>query len=193
MQDAFSLREKLSGASEATRLDVLARLVAAGDQAAFESIYLETVDGIFGYVRGQCRNAATAEDLVANVYLKAWKSAASYRQGSNNYRKWLFTIARNELVDHWRRDRQWSPLDDLNLPDHAEETQPMPGHEDASAIAEALTRLNAEQREVVVLRFFNELSHAEIAQILGKREGAVRAQLLRALRQMRKAMHHAAS
>ncbi|MGE3076104.1 MAG: RNA polymerase sigma factor [Dehalococcoidia bacterium] len=193
MQDAFSLRQRLIQASGQTRLDILAGLVASGDESAFESIYLETVDSVYGYLRGQCRNDATAEDLVANVYLKAWKSAASYRQGSNNYQRWLFTIARNELVDHWRRNREVSPFDDLNFADSG--TVPMDDAmgEDYSAISEALGRLNAEQREVVILRFFNELSHAEIARILGKREGAVRAQLLRALRQMRKAISNVAT
>ncbi|MGE0598638.1 MAG: RNA polymerase sigma factor [Dehalococcoidia bacterium] len=193
MQDAFSLRQKLTRASGQTRLDILARLVASGDEAAFEAIYLETVDAVYGYLRGQCRNDATAEDLVANVYLKAWKSAASYRQGSNNYRRWLFTIARNELIDYWRRNRELSPFDDLNFPDNAVDPGDAALEEDYSAVSEALARLNAEQREVIVLRFFNELSHAEIARILGKREGAVRAQLLRALRQMRKAIGNAAT
>ena len=55
-----------------------------------------------------------------------------------------------------------------------------------------LDRVTPEQREVVVLRYFSELSHAEIGRVLGKREGAVRAQLLRALRQMRKVMNNAA-
>ncbi len=193
MQDAFSLRQKLSRASGTTRLDVLARLIASGDETAFETIYLETVDRVYAYVRGQCRNDASAEDIVANVYLKAWKSAATYRHGSNNYQRWLFTIARNALIDHWRRNREVSPFDDLNFPDIASDASESAVEEDYSMVSEALNRLNAEQREVVVLRFFNELSHAEIAQILGKREGAVRAQLLRALRQMRKAIGNAAT
>jgi RNA polymerase sigma-70 factor (ECF subfamily) len=176
-------------------MDDLARLVARGDEDAFDAIYTETVDQIFGYVRGQCGDSTLAEDLVANVFLKAWKSAASYRHGSNNYRRWLFTIARNELTDHWRRHRELSVFEGLDVVDQTE------GVEEAisSALANstfifsALRQLNDQQREVVVLRFFNELSHAEIARILGKREGAVRAQLLRALRQMRKAISNAAS
>lgn len=191
MQDAFPKRERLVEEDDLARLDGLAREVAAGDRDAFERLYGETIDAIFTFVRGQCRNDALAEDVVANVYLKAWKSSRSYRQGSRSYRRWLFTIARNELIDHWRRSRDTLPIEGLQLADEsgAGEGRPI----DEEAVLRALGRLTREQREVVVMRFFNDYSHAEIARQLGKREGAVRAQLLRALRQMRKAMNDAST
>ncbi len=191
MQDAFPQRERVSEGDDLARLDSLAREVAGGNRAAFEQIYTETVDEIFTFVRWQCRNDTVAEDVVANVFLKAWKSAPSYRQGSRSYRRWLFTIARNELVDHWRRSRDTLPIDGLQLPDLSGggESQQV----DEESVLRALHKLTPEQREVVVMRFFNDYSHAEIARQLGKREGAVRAQLLRALRQMRKAMNNAAT
>ncbi len=192
MQDAFAKRERIAEAERLDRIDSLARRVADGDRAAFELLYSETVHEMFTFVRWQCRNDAVAEDLTANVFLKAWKSARSYRQGSRSYRRWLFTIARNELVDHWRRSRETLPIDGLQLPDLA---QGDGGEQevDAESVLRALERLTPEQREVVVMRFFNDYSHAEIARQLGKREGAVRAQLLRALRQMRKAMNDAST
>lgn len=192
VQEAFSLQERLRGRDSSERLDELARMVAAGDPGAFDAIYQETVDEVFTFVRWQCRNETLAEDLVANVFLKAWRSARSYRQGSGSYRRWLFAIARNEMVDHWRRSKDTLSIDGLELADSstAEIEQPQVDH---ATVLDAMAKLTPEQREVVVMRFFREYSHAEIGRALGKREGAVRAQLLRALRQMRKVMSDAST
>lgn len=192
MQDAFFRSESLAASESADYLDLLAAKCAAGDRESFDAIYTATVNEVFRYLRSQCGNETIAEDLAANVFLKAWKSAAAYRAGSRSYRRWLFAIARNELVDYWRQARHSIPFEGFDI---ADETSS--GAFDASGVERglvlrALLALTPEQREVVVLRYFSELSHAEIGRVLGKREGAVRAQLLRALRQMRKVMNNAA-
>jgi RNA polymerase sigma-70 factor, ECF subfamily len=178
--------------SEESLLDELAARAARGDREAFEGIYNATVDPLFRFLLGQACDTDLAEDLAANTYLKAWTAAKSYRPGTGRYRPWLFTIARNELRDHWRRTRhtQQLPIEDAAAEPEAE--QPQADVRGPAAVA-ALRLLNEEQLQIVTLRVFSELSHAEIARILGKREGAVRAQLLRALRRMRKVMVDAAT
>ena len=193
MQNAVSLeRARLPEAAHEARLDVLAARAANGDSLAFEAIYTETVDVIYAYLVGHLRDETRAEDLTSNVFLKAWKSARTYRAGSNRYRRWLFAIARNELRDSWRREPPTTPIGELDVP---LEQAAAPGEETGFAREQvnfALSVLTEEQRQVVILRFFAEQSHAEIARALNKREGAVRVQLLRALRHMRKEMQHAA-
>lgn len=179
------------GARQAELLDRLACDAAAGDRLSFEQIYQQTVDDIFSYVRGHCRNETIAEDLAANVYLKAWRSAGLYHSGSNNYRGWLFAIARNELRDYWRTDQPTVEFLDLDLPEQNRSEEPADPAVLRRQIARVLAKLTDEQRQVVVLRFFNNKSHEEIAKAMGKREGAVRALLLRALRSMRKQMDRA--
>lgn len=176
------------------RLDELAARVANGDALSFELLYSETVDDLYAYFNAQVRDSARAEDLTANVYMKAWTAAKSYRSGSNRYRSWLFTIARNELRDSWRREHAGVDIATIELADPSgiEGQAAAEANEEARRVADALEGLTDEQRQVVILRFFSEQSHAEIARILKKREGAVRAQLLRALRHMRKAMNDAA-
>lgn len=193
MQDAVSLEGvRAPDAREDEQLDRLASRAANGDSLAFESIYTATVDLIYVYLVGHLRDETQAEDITSNVFLKAWKSAASYRVGSNNYRRWLFAIARNELRDAWRQQRRTTSIDDAEiLSDAGPDLSEQPGYARAEVIR-AMNVLTEEQRRVVILRFFGEQSHAEIARVLNKREGAVRVQLLRALRHMRKEMHHAA-
>lgn len=177
--------------SEAGVLDHLAARAATGDRAAFEQIYNLLADDLYGYLRGQCQDDTTAEDLLANTFLKAWRSARRYRVGSNHFRQWIFAIARNELRDHWRANERTLPIIELDLADEVPEVHPDPA-EVHRLVAVALASLTEDQRQVVVLRYFNEKSHEEIAALLGKREGAVRQMLLRALRRMRKVMADAA-
>lgn len=191
MQSPWSLEGPIpqSTAEAAVALDALAERVAAGDRAAFELVYRALVDELYAYVRGQCHNDVDAEDIVASVFFKAWRSASRYRLGSQSFRPWIYGIARNEVRNHWRLSDQSLTLLDTEIAEPAGDS-----FDDAAAqaiLAKALSTLTPEQREVVVLRYFNEKSHREIAQIMGKREGSVRALLHRALQQMRKAMLNA--
>ena len=194
MQDAFAFGTATDQeTAEASLLDRLASRAAAGDKQAFEAIYAATVDEIYGYLVGRLREEQTAEDLASNIYLKAWTAARSYHSGSNKYRRWLFAIAHNELRDHWRRSKPQTELSDAITARLADPVLDDDTERVAEAVLSAMDRLNEQQQRIVSLRFFSGLNHAEIARIVGKREGAVRAQLLRALRQMRKVMAHAAT
>lgn len=177
--------------NEAAILDHLAGRAALGERAAFEQIYNILADELYSYLRGQCHNETVAEDLLANTFLKAWRSARRYKTGTNQFRRWIFAIARNELRDHWRNNQRMLPIVELDLAQEVEDLQPDPG-DVRRIVQQALSVLTEEQRQVVVLRYFSEKSHEEIAALLGKREGAVRQLLLRALRRMRKVMADAA-
>ncbi len=192
MENSEAVRGRVARAPvPVSLLDEWARRAAGGDRIAFEAIYDATAEDVLGYLRGSTRRAAVAEDLAANVFLKAWRSARSYRCGSNTYRQWLFAIARNELANHWRSLRNDVPLDALDIPD----TNPSEfGADDGflrDRLAGAMRTLTAEQRDVIVLRYYMDQTYPEIAHILGKREGAVRALVMRALRRMRKVVEDA--
>ena len=172
-------------------LDVLATRVAHGDHAAFEVIYNTLVDELYGYARGQCRDADAAEDIVADVFLKAWRSARAFRPGNERYRSWLFAIARNELRDYWRTLPRTVPILDLDFSDPVLESSVEERDDMRGRINDALASLTPDQREVVVLRYYSGKTHDEIASIMSKRAGAVRSLQLRALRRMRKVLHDA--
>jgi len=193
VEEAYQLGgETLEGVSrDSDDLDELAARVASGDRAAFDDLYTRTVDEVYAFVRGQCRNDAEAEDIIANVFLRVWRSARSYRVGSGQFRRWLFAIARNEVKRAWaQRKREAAPLPEEIA--EAEANRPGLDIPTRDLLHRAMLVLTPEQRDVVVLRYYGGKSHQEIAAILGKREGAVRALLLRALRKMRKAIDDAA-
>ncbi len=194
MQERWSLDTPATerAANPDFTLDALAARAAQGDRLAFEQIYLQLAGELYTYVYGQCREVATAEDIVANVFLRAWRSARAYRVGSMQFRRWIFTIARNEVRDYWRSSQRTVPLFDMDFSDDRPAEQGSDPAHARIAVRRALNALTEDQRQVVVLRYFNNKSHKEIAHVLGKREGAVRALLLRAMRHMRKVMIDAA-
>ncbi|HEX6032355.1 MAG TPA: RNA polymerase sigma factor [Tepidiformaceae bacterium] len=169
-------------------LDALARRAADGDADAFEQIYNLLADELYAFIRGQCHNETVAEDIMANVFLKAWRSIGRYNAGSDRFRRWIFAIARNEVRDHWRSTQRTLPFLDIDIGEETDAPDGADPEEARRQVAKAMSILTEEQRQVVVLRYFSNKSHEEIAAIMGKREGAVRALLLRALRRMRKAM-----
>jgi RNA polymerase sigma-70 factor (ECF subfamily) len=171
------------------RLDELADAVARGQRTAFEEIYLALVDDVYTYARGHCETQADAEDVVATVFLKAWQHARQYRSGSGNYRHWVFGIARNEVRNHWRVLRTARLLtQELETAPQDTADDPQPGVLEPEVVSAALKRLTHEQREVIILRYFNGKSHRAIAEVMGKKEGSIRALQHRALRQLRKAV-----
>ena len=174
-------------------LDRLAARAAGGEAGAFEQIYLLLVADLYIYVRGQCHNETVAEDVVSTVFLKGWRAAKNYRSGSDSYRRWIFTIARNEIRDHWRASQRTLPLlvqdfEDRSVGQPTEELSP----EARAQVVRALSLLTEDQRQVIVLRYYNGKNNEDIARIMGKREGAVRALQMRALRHMRRLMFDAA-
>jgi len=184
---AYELEQR--GSAE---LDGLAARAGHGDRVAFEQIYTLLVDDLYGYVRGLCRDDTAAEDVTAEVFFKAWRSAPRYRPGSNTYRRWLFTIARNEVRDYWRSRQATIPIDG-DFQDAAHQDPPPSGDALESLVERGLGSLTESQRQVVVLRYYRNKSFEEIASLMGKREGAVRAQLMRALNRMRKVVGDAAT
>ncbi len=181
---------------EAASLDAFAEAAANGDRIAFEGIYRMQVDDIYAYARAHALSDADAEDIVATVFLKAWQRARQYRQGSRNYRRWLFGIARNEVRNHWRERRAARALEaELELDAAARDSlaNGAVNGVDLPALRKAMGRLTPDQRDVITLRYFGEMTPQEIAAILGKAEGSIRALQFRALRRLRKAVSNAST
>ena len=188
MQDTLAREQSDAGRADSGQLDELAAQVALGVRAAFEQVYFLLIDDLYAYARSHTSDDSSAEDVVATVFLKAWQYGARYRAGTGSYRRWIFGIARNEVRNVWRAERKSQDLE-RQLETFAVEIPGMPELEiDEAAIRGALERLTEEQRDVVTLRYFGGKSHREIAEILGKGEGSVRALQHRALRQMRKSV-----
>jgi RNA polymerase sigma-70 factor, ECF subfamily len=162
----------------------------SGDKEAFSLIYEAYFSPIYRYVHFRVQERSVAEDITQTVFLKVFEKLPVYRNRQHPPLAYLFTIARNKVIDYWRKNKPIESLDNENdltkIPDasaSAEETvsQSFTGKE----ISKALEKISPEQREVIILKFFNELSYEEIANILKKKEEAVRQLASRGLRSLR--------
>jgi RNA polymerase sigma-70 factor, ECF subfamily len=170
------------------RLQPLVDRARSGDRDALGELYDVYAIGVYRYALVHVREPADAEDLVQRIFLKVIEALPGFEDRGVPFGAWLFRIARNTVIDFGRTRRPTTALDsDPNRHD----ATPGPGEiaelsADREAIREAVLALTADQREVVLLRFFGGLSHAEIGLLLGKPENAVRGLQFRALATLRR-------
>jgi len=156
-----------------------------GDLAAVSELYNLHVHRIYQYVRYRTGDDQTAEDITAEVFLRAIESLGSYTDQGAPFIAWLYRIAHARIVDLWRssKRRQTAPLDDPLLQDGLVVTD-----EDIDvdflqhrSLWSALQQLTDDQQNVIILKFMQGLDNTEIAHVLGKTEGAIKALQRRAL------------
>ncbi len=159
-----------------------------GDEHAFAQLYDLYIDQIYGYVRRRVGNREVAEDLVGDVFLRAWRRFDRFEWQGVDLGAWLTTIARNRVHDHFKsaRFRLERSTDDIG------DRDPSPTVDDPERVAEArelarslataLEQLKDDHREVIELRFVHDMSVTETAAVLGRTVGATKALQYRALR-----------
>lgn len=170
----------------------LAQRASQHDPEAFAELYDLYVDKIYNYVYYKVGNATEAEDLTAQVFMKAWEAIGNYRWQGHSFSPWLFRIAHNLVVDYHRARRQTVVLEAVETGPHkplATDDRPeqvLHHLMTMERVREAIRQLTEEQQTVIILRFLEGYSTAEIAEIMGKRRGAVRGLQFRGLAALRK-------
>ncbi len=159
----------------------LAQRAIARDSAAFALLYDRYVDKIYRYIFYKVGASAEAEDLTAQVFLKAWESIGSYHWTERPFAAWLYRIAHNLVVDHFRTRHVAAPIDDLSLEDDAAVEDIVQQQLTNEMLRKTIARLTDDQQQVIILRFLEGYSTPEVARLIDKDEGAVRALQHRAL------------
>jgi RNA polymerase sigma-70 factor (ECF subfamily) len=177
-----------AGAAEARPEEAgLVRQAQNGDAAAFGRLYDASVDRIFRYVFFRVTDTETAEDLTSEVFLKAWENLHRYRP-EGPFLAWLYTIARNTVIDHYRTHKATVDLEKAGLKHDPRLDERLDLQEDVESLRGAMSSLTNEQRDVLTLRFIVELDTDQIAERMGKSEGAIRALQMRALHALAKVL-----
>jgi RNA polymerase sigma-70 factor (ECF subfamily) len=160
-----------------------------GDRDALEELYLMHFDRIYSYLHVSVGNRHDAEDLTTQTFLKMLEKIGTFKWQSAPFSAWLFRIAHNLAMDHFRASRRWQP---------EEEVPEQPGEEEPSAelvamqtigresMLKLIDRLSPEQQQVLTLKFVFNLPNAEVATILDKTEGAIKSLQHRALVSLQK-------
>ena len=173
---------------EYNEADVLAR-ASQGDNGAFGELYERYIDRIFNYVYYRTGNTHDAEDITARVFQRAMNHIQNYTDRGVPFSAWLYRIAHN-LVANWHRDRsrkQEIPISDIPvLPakgDHPETK--LVRTEEQEALLRLIRKLPPERQHLLILKFVENLSNAEIGQIMGRSEGAIKSLYHRTLLALR--------
>ncbi len=166
----------------------LVKRCLAGDDVAWETLLTFHHRKIYNLCYRFTGSSTEAEDLTQEVFIKVFQTLRTFDPLQGQFATWLNRVARNHLVDHYRkvsRDRATASLDDEEEGLHpraapsAEPTKQVEDRERKELLQAALGRLSPDMREVVILRDLQDLDYAEIAQILGVPEGTVKSRINR--------------
>lgn len=160
------------------------------DREAFGALYDRHVVRVYRHIYYMVGSAAEAEDLTAQAFLQAWEAIDRYQIRGAPFVSWLLRIAHNLGVSHLRSKRDSSELPET-LVDHGRHGNPeetLQRSADAERVRQAILQLRDEQRQVIILRFVEDLAYPEVAEIVGKSVAAVRVIQHRALNALRRQM-----
>jgi len=160
-----------------------------GDRDALEELYLIHFDRIYGYLHMSVGNRHDAEDLTTQTFLKMLESIGKFRWRSAPFSAWLFRIAHNLAMDHFRAGKRWQPQEDVTEPPGSEEpsAEALAMHSiGRQSMLELIETLSPEQQQVLTLKFVFNFANAEAATILGKTEGAIKSLQHRAIVSLQK-------
>ena len=184
--------ESQSAPSESPDRDHIRRLVERGQQGArgaLEELYLIHFDRIYSYLHLSVGNRHDAEDLTTQTFVKMLESIGKFRFRAAPFSAWLFRIAHNLAMDHFRAGRRWQPEEEVPEPPGLEE---LSAEDEAmqsigrASMLELIDGLSDEQQQVLTLKFVFNFGNAEVATILGKTDGAVKSLQHRALVSLQK-------
>lgn len=194
--EADSMDDDEASAAEKARIQrdeerVFVQQAIERDASAFASLYDRHVVRIYRHIYYLVNDAREAEDLTAQTFLKAWEAIDRYKERGAPFVAWLLRIAHNLTISYLRAKRDHSLLEDNVVIDQKMTRNPEEALEqatDENSVRAAVLRLREEQRQVIMLRFVEELDYREVAAMIGKSVPAVRVIQHRALGNLRKIM-----
>ncbi len=162
-----------------------------GKSSAFAPLYDHYQPMIYRFVFVKVGRREDAEDITHQVFLSAWQNIGNYKHRGHPFSSWLYQIARNQVVDHYRAKKSEVSLEVMD-PDYF--VAPAIAHFDLSTKLEmekvrvAIAQLKPEYQDVVIMRFIEDLSLKESAQALAKTEGAIKLMQHRAIKELQRVL-----
>lgn len=159
----------------------------AGDKQAFGELYKLFLNRIYRFIYYLVGDEFSAEDITQNTFLKAWNSLPNYNIDRGTFQSYLYTIARNLVIDNQRRKKEVSLEGEFGEGIASEDNveKNISRDESMQKVRDALKDLPAMDRQLVVLRFFEDMHFDEISEVLGKKPGALRVRIHRILETLR--------
>jgi RNA polymerase sigma-70 factor (ECF subfamily) len=161
----------------------------AGELNGFGEIYDKYAPKIYSFIYHKTSHKENTEDLVSKTFFKALKNINKYNQTGGSFSSWLYQIARNIVIDYYRTKKDTIDITDAyNLKSDEDMKKNIENSERIDEIKKYLGKLKPEQKEIIIMRVWDELSYKEIAKIIGKSEGSCKMLFSRATNTLRKNM-----
>lgn len=171
-----------------TRINELTLRATKGDQNAFGVLYEQHLNAIYRYIFYRVNNEQDAEDLTERTFLNAWQHLSGKKNVEiQNFRAWIYRIAHNVVIEHYRSNKESTSIEDaFTIADPTPTPEAFTDLQlDRDDLARAIAQLEPNLQQVIILRFINEMSHAETAKVLEIKENHARTLQFRALKKLR--------
>lgn len=165
-----------------------------GDAASFGGLYDLYMPRIYRFVFVRVNRREDAEDLTHHIFMNAWQNMDRYESRGFPFSSWLYRIATNAVIDHYRTAKAHPPLEAIPeemLAEPNEMSEALDTAINVDRLRVVLTKLESDQQSVLLMKFVDEMSNKEIAKALGKSEGTVRVIQHRAIKKLRELTEHA--
>ncbi|MDK2980893.1 MAG: hypothetical protein PWQ55_1240 [Chloroflexota bacterium] len=160
------------------------------DPRAFGRLYDLLVQPVYRYLYRRTGSTSDAEDLTSQTFTTAFEALQRYRHRDGvHFAAWVFTIARHKLADHYRRSKRWPPPEPQIEPSVSPDTLGrLVRDEELEGLQALIRELSEEERDLIYLRYVAELTYADMAEVLGKKEDAVKKSVYRLLARLKSRM-----
>lgn len=164
--------------------NLILKQIKEGQTDKFGLLYDKYIRQVYDFIYYKTQHKETAEDLTSITFAKAMKGLNGFKEG--NFRAWLYRIARNSVIDHYRAKREERNINDFwDLADRIDLEVDTENKLKIEELNKYLKSLQPEQREIIILRLWQGLSYAEIAQITGKKEPSCKMMFGRTINKIR--------
>ncbi len=164
-----------------------------GDGDSFGEIYEIFIERIYRYIYLKVSNKEVSEDLTQQVFVKAWSSISDFKFKKNPFSSWLYSIARNTVIDFYRKKKPDFSLDEeikIDIFDEIDINERLINKEQLDKIIKKIYQLPEEQKELLILHFIEDLNYDEIAKIMKKTPLNLRVLQHRALNRLKKELEN---
>ena len=153
----------------------------------FTELYDQYVDRVYSFVYRRVSHKQTAEDLTSQTFIKAWENINKFNSSKGAFSSWIFTIAKNNIIDHYRKHKENYALENFFDLSSGEDVEKQSGlRHELEQIKKYLDQLSPEQKEIIIMRVWDDLSFKDIAEILSKNEAAVKMNFYRGMQKLQK-------
>lgn len=160
--------------------------IQSGNTAAFGSLYDKYIKKIYDFIYYKTMHKETAEDLTSQVFIKALKKIDTFNEQKGTFQAWLYQIARNTVIDHYRQQKTMVDIEDVwGLADKSNMEIDVANKHLLEQVEVALAGFTTEQREIVILRVWQGLSYKEIAEVIGKSENSCKVTFSRTIKKLK--------